>query len=185
MNKRDNKVNLSFNTNGPILVVIIGLVLLAMYSDLRWRKIPNCLTLPAIALGFLLNFLGNGWNGVIFAFFGLLLGMGLLMLPYLLGGMGGGDAKFMGALGALLGSYAILNVFLYTTLVGGGIAIAVAVANRSLIEMLKRMWLFLKCVFLFRAPSTGALVFKKSPTMPYGVAIGAGTLLYLVMGKIV
>ena len=185
MNKRDNKVNLSFNTNGPILVVIIGLVLLAMYSDLRWRKIPNCLTLPAIALGFLLNFLGNGWNGVIFAFFGLLLGMGLLMLPYLLGGMGGGDVKFMGALGALLGSYAILNVFLYTTLVGGGIAIAVAVANRSLIEMLKRMWLFLKCVFLFRAPSTGALVFKKSPTMPYGVAIGAGTLLYLVMGKIV
>ena len=178
-------MNLSFNTNGPILVVIIGLVLLAMYSDLRWRKIPNCLTLPAIALGFVLNFLGNGWNGLLSAFLGLLVGMSLLMLPYLVGGMGGGDVKLIGGLGALLGSHAILSVFLYTSLVGGVIAIAVAVVNRSLVETFKRMWLFLKCVFLFRAPSTGVLAFKKGHTMPYGVAIGAGTLLYLVMGKIV
>lgn len=178
-------MNLSFNTSGPILVAAIGLTLMAVYSDLRWRKIPNYLTLPAVALGFLLNFLGDGWSGVLSAFFGLVVGMSLLMLPYLLGGMGGGDVKLMGALGTLLGSHAILYVFLYTSLVGGLIAIVVAVANQSLIETFKRIWLFLKCIFLFRAPSTGALVFKKSPTMPYGVAIGAGTLLYLVVGKIV
>lgn len=175
----------SFITNGLVLAVAIVLVLLAMYSDFRWRKIPNCLTLPAIALGFVLNFLGNSWNGLIFALFGLLLGMGLLMLPYLLGGMGGGDVKFMGALGALLGSYAILNVFLYTTLVGGAIAIVVAITNKSLVETFKKMWLFLKCIFLFRAPLAGAGLFKKSIAIPYGLAIGAGTLLYLVMGKIV
>lgn len=183
--KKEKKVKPFFVTNGHILVLVIVLVCLAIYSDLRWRKIPNCLTLPAIALGFVLNFVGNSWNGLIFAFFGLLLGMGLLMLPYLLGGMGGGDVKLMGALGALLGSHAVLNVFLYTSLVGGMIAIAVAVANRSLIEMLKRIVLFLKCVFLFQAPATGAAVFKKSPSMPYGVAMGAGTLLYLIAGKIV
>ena len=174
-----------FATNGHILVLVIALVCLAMYSDLRWRKIPNCLTLPAIALGFVLNFVGNGWNGLLFALIGFLVGMGLLMLPYLLGGMGGGDVKLMGALGALLGSHAVINVFLYTSLIGGMIAIAVAIANRNLIEMLKRIVLFLKCVFLFQAPSTGAAVFQKSPSMPYGVAMGAGTLLYLVAGKIV
>ena len=183
--KSGRRMKLLFGTNGHILALTIIVVCVATYSDLRWRKIPNCLTLPAIALGFLLNFLGNSWNGLLSASFGFLVGMGLLMLPYLLGGMGGGDVKLMGALGALLGSHAILNVFLYTSLVGGGIAIAVAVANKSLIEMLRRIWIFLKCVFLFRAPSTGALVFKKSPTMPYGVAIGAGTILYLVVGKIV
>ena len=105
-------MKLSVIPNELIAVTVVLVVLLAMYSDFRWRKIPNCLTLPAIALGFVLNFLGNSWNGLIFAFFGLLVGMGLLMLPYLLGGMGGGDVKFMGALGALLGSYSILNVFL-------------------------------------------------------------------------
>ena len=179
------KMNLSVTKNEVVFITAVLLVLLAMYSDLRWRRIPNCLTLPAIALGFLLNFLGNSWNGLIFAFFGLLVGMGLLMLPYLLGGMGGGDVKFMGALGAILGSYSVLNVFLYATLVGGAIALGVAIANKRLIDTFKRLWLFLKCVFLFRAPSTGAVLFKQSLQIPYGVAIGSGTFIYLVAGKIV
>jgi prepilin peptidase CpaA len=178
-------MDLSGLLDSPTRLTAIVLILAATYSDLRWRKIPNCLTLPAIALGFFLNFVGSSWNGLLFAFWGSVLGMGLLMLPYLLGGMGGGDVKLMGALGALLGSYAILNVFLYTSLAGGAMALAIAIANRSLIEMFKRMWLFLKCVFLFRAPSTGAAVFQESTRMPYGIAIGAGTLLYLLAGNIV
>jgi len=178
-------MKLSVIPNELIAVTVVLVVLLAMYSDLRWRKIPNCLTLPAIALGFVLNFVGNSWNGLIFAFFGLLVGMGLLMLPYLLGGMGGGDVKFMGALGALLGTYSVLNVFLYTTLVGGAIAIVVAIANKSLVETLKKVWLLLKCILLFRAPLAGAGLFKKSIAVPYGLAIGAGTFIYLIAGKII
>ena len=178
-------MKLSVIPNELIAVTVVLVVLLAMYSDFRWRKIPNCLTLPAIVLGFFLNFLGNSWNGLIFAFFGLLVGMGLLMLPYLLGGMGGGDVKFMGALGALLGSYSILNVFLYATLVGGAIAIVVAIANKNLLDTLKKVWLLLKCIFLFRAPLAGAGLLKKSIEIPYGLAIGVGAFIYLVAGKIV
>jgi len=178
-------MNLSITTNEPVFITVVLVVLVAMYSDFRWRKIPNCLTLPAIALGFFLNFLGNSWNGLIFAFFGLLVGMGLLMLPYLLGGMGGGDVKFMGALGAILGSYSVINVFLYATLVGGAIAVVVAIANKSLVETLKKVWLLLKCIFLFRAPLAGAGLFKKSIAVPYGLAIGAGTFIYLIAGKII
>jgi len=178
-------MNFSNIIKEPISIIVVALVLLALYSDLRWRKIPNCLTLPAIALGFVLNFLGNSWNGLMLAFFGFLVGMGLLILPFILGGMGGGDVKFMGALGALLGSYAVVNVFLYTALVGGAIAIVVALANKKLLDTLKRMWLFLKCVFLFRAPETGTATFEKSITIPYGLAIGAGVILYLIGGKLV
>jgi len=178
-------MNLSTIQNEPMIMMVGLLVLLAIYSDLRWRKIPNCLTLPAIALGFLLNFLGNSWNGLVFSFFGLLVGMGLLMLPYLLGGMGGGDVKFLGALGAMLGSYSVLNIFLYTTLVGGAIAIAVIIANKRLVETIKKVWLLLKCIFLFRAPLAGAGLFKKSLAIPYGLAIGTGTFIYLVAGNIV
>ena len=178
-------MNFSIALNEGIVCLVILLVLVAMYSDLRWRKIPNCLTLPAIALGFLLNFLGNSWNGLLFAFCGMLVGMGLLMLPYLLGGMGGGDVKFMGALGAFLGTYSVLNAFLYATLVGGAIAIAVAVANRNLMDTFKRVWLLMKCIFLLRAPMAGAGLFKKSLEIPYGIAIGIGTLIYLAAGNIV
>lgn len=169
----------------PISIIVIALVLLALYWDLRWRKIPNCLTLPAIALGFILNFVGNSWNGLLFTFFGLLVGMGIFILPFILGGMGGGDVKLMGAVGALLGSYAVVNVFFYTAFVGGAIAIVVAIANKKLLDTLKKILLFLKCVFLFRAPETGTAVFKKSTKIPYGLAIGAGTIIYLMGGKIV
>ena len=178
-------MNLLVTANEPVFITVVMLVLLAMYSDLRWRKVPNCLTLPAIALGFFLNFVGNSWNGLIFAFFGLLVGMGLLMLPYVLGGMGGGDVKFMGALGAMLGSYSVLNIFLYATFVGGAIAIVVAIANKRLIDTFKRLWLLLKCIILFRAPLAGAGLFKKSLEIPYGLAIGAGAFIYLIAGKIV
>jgi prepilin peptidase CpaA len=179
------KMDLSITSNKLIIVTVVGLALLAMYLDLRWRRIPNYLTFPAIALGFLLNFLGNSWNGLIFSFFGLLVGMGLLILPYLLGGMGGGDVKFLGTLGAMLGSYSVLNIFLYATLIGGAIAVVVAIVNKSLIETLKKVWLLLKCIFLFRAPLAGAGLFKKSLGIPYGLAIGAGAFLYLTAGKIV
>ena len=181
----DDEMKLSIFPYGPILMAVVALVLLAMYSDFRWRKIPNCLTLPAIALGFILNFVGNGWNGLVFAFFGFLVGMGLLILPYLMGGMGGGDVKFMGALGALLGTYSIINVFLYATLIGGAIALIVAIVNRSLLESVKKAWLLLKCIFLFRVPSAGAGLFKKSLHIPYGIAIGGGAFLCLFVGRIV
>jgi prepilin peptidase CpaA len=179
------KMKLSLVPNEPIVMVAGLLVLLAVYSDIRWRKIPNCLTLPAIALGFFSNFLGNSWNGLVFAFLGLLLGTGLLVLPYLFGGMGGGDVKLMGALGAMLGSYAVLNIFLYTTLAGGAIGIVVAIANKSFVVILKKVWVLLKCIFLLRAPLAGAGLFKTSMAIPYGLAIGLGTFLYLFVGKMV
>jgi prepilin peptidase CpaA len=178
-------MELSIPQNEPIKIIIVALVLLAVYSDLRWRKIPNCLTLPAIALGLFLNFLGNSWNGLIFAFAGLLVGIGLLILPYLLGGMGGGDVKFLGALGALVGGYPVLNIFLYATLVGGIIAIVVAIANKNLVDTFKKMWLLLKCIFLFRVPLAGADLFTKSTAIPYGLAIGAGASLFLIGGRLI
>ena len=178
-------MDLSIPQNQPIIITVALLVLLAVYWDLRWRKIPNYLTFPAIGLGFLLNSLGNSWNGLVFAFVGLAVGIALLILPYVLGGMGGGDVKFLGALGALVGTYSVLNIFLYATLVGGAIAIGVAIANKNLIETFKKMWLLLKCIVLFRAPEAGATLFQKSTFIPYGVAIGIGTAIFLVQGRIV
>lgn len=169
----------------PITITVVALVLLAVFSDLRWRKIPNYLTLPAIVLGFLLNFLGNSWNGLVFSFLGFLVGMGILILPFMLGGMGGGDVKFMGALGALVGGYSILNIFLYTALAGGAIALVVAIANKNLVDTFKRIWLLLKCVFLFRLPSAGTGLLGKSIAIPYGLAIGAGAIVYLIGGRVI
>ena len=157
-----------------------------MFSDYRRRIIPNFLTLPAMALGLILNLMGRGWiNGSLFSIPGLLAGIGLLLLPFVFGQMGGGDVKLMGALGAFLGAYAILNVFLYTTLAGGLFALGAAIYKKRFVTTIKKVGLLAKCMVFLKAPAAGTALFKDSIPIPYGLAIGAGTFCYLIVGKIV
>lgn len=175
----------SIIANRIVFPAIITLTLIAVYTDCRWRIIKNSLTLPAIILGLLLHTLGNGWSGLIFSVFGLVVGAGLMFIPFALGQMGAGDVKLMGALGSLLGGYAVLNVFLYTTIVGGVLALGFAFYHKDMMQTFKKVWLLIKCMFLFRSPATGMALFNRSIPMPYGLAIGVGIATYLLVGKIV
>ncbi|WJV30892.1 A24 family peptidase [Rossellomorea sp. AcN35-11] len=49
-----------------------------------------------------------------------MVGAGTLLLPFLLGGMGAGDVKLMGAIGALMGSAFTLKAFVVISVIGGG-----------------------------------------------------------------
>ena len=104
------------------LLLVISTVLLlcaALYTDLLFRKIPNLLTVSFVCAGFLLNMTLLGiLQGGIFAFKGLATGLGIFMVPYILGYTGGGDVKLFGAVGAILGSYAVLWIFLYAAIFG-------------------------------------------------------------------
>jgi prepilin peptidase CpaA len=167
---------------GGVVVLVLG----AVYSDLRWRKIPNCLTLPAIVLGLVLNFLDNSWTGLAFSFFGFLVGLALFLLPFILGGMGAGDVKFLSAIGAFLGAKAVFSVFLYACLAGGVIAVYFIVTQKRVKQTIKNLWLFLKYILFFGSPEIGAELFKNPVGhIPYGLAVGMGAIGYLIFGKIV
>jgi len=49
----------------------------------------------------------------------IFLGMGLFIILYLMGGMGAGDVKLIGAVGSMLGPYMVLTAVLCTALIGG------------------------------------------------------------------
>jgi prepilin peptidase CpaA len=77
-------------------------------TDLRTRKIPNKLTLPAFALGLVYQFVFHPhgetiWLSLFDAGKAFSLGFGALFILWLIGGGGGGDAKLMGALSVWLG----------------------------------------------------------------------------------
>ena len=63
------------------------------------------------------------------AVLGWLLGVAIFFVPFALGGLGGGDVKLLGALGAWLGPSGIFWAALYTGVAGGVMAIITALAS--------------------------------------------------------
>ena len=97
--------------------------LIAAVTDIRSRRIPNWLTYSAMLLGVGYHTMVSGAQGFFFGAGGLFLGLALLIVFYLMGGMGAGDVKLMGAVGALLGPKGVFIAFIFTALVGGIYAI--------------------------------------------------------------
>lgn len=87
--------------------------------DIRSRRIPNRITFPAMLLLLVVHGAFSGMAGFSEAALGLA-GAGLVFLvPYSLGQLGGGDVKLMAAMGAALGSSAVLTLVLFTSIAGG------------------------------------------------------------------
>ena len=156
-------------------IVLVILVAVAAFSDLRTRRIPNWLTVPGAALGIVLHVWSGGiWGGAL-SLAGAALGLSIFIALYMLCGMGAGDVKLFGAVGAFTGPQSLIIVFVFTGLVGGVAAIALAVSRGRLRETLER---------------TGSLMLggraaagSDSLRLPYGAVIAAGTLLSLAANR--
>ncbi len=172
-------------TQRAVVPTVFAVIAIATYTDCRWRLIKNILTLPAIALGLLLHFLGSGWPGLTFGRLGLAAGFGLMIIPFAFGQMGGGDVKLMAALGSLLGAYAIMNVFLYTTLAGGFLAMGCAVYHRRGWHTFRRAWQLTRGFLILQTVPRTKSEGEQAVSIPYGLAIAVGTLTYLIVGNIV
>lgn len=83
-----------------ILLLLAGT---AAVTDLRWRIIPNWLTLPALAAGFGIAAIHGGGHGVLYALIGAGIPAAVFGVPWILGGTGGGDLKMAIAIGVLGG----------------------------------------------------------------------------------
>ena len=104
-------------TDVMLAIVAMGFTGTAMYFDLKYRKIPNWLTVSVFVLGFAFHIATSGVAGLTFALGGFAAGFLPLLVLWLIGGGGGGDVKMMGALGTWLGAPVTLIVFLGSAIV--------------------------------------------------------------------
>ena len=167
----------------PILAASAAFVAVCIAADLRTRRIPNLLSGLGILTGLALNTAYSGGDGFLASLVGLLLMAALLAMPFALGGLGGGDVKMMGAVGALLGPRAALVALLIGMMLGG-VIMAVHLVRRG------RLGSTVKTVGLMAAGSIlgGSLEpLRVSPgapgaiALPYGVPLGLGTLAVLAI----
>jgi prepilin peptidase CpaA len=107
-------------------IVTLTVACIACVTDLRTRRIPNVLTFGAAAAGLVYQVATGGLEGLGAGVLGWLVAFVLFLLPFALGGLGGGDIKLMAALGAWLGPADALWLVLYTGVAGGVMAIGVA-----------------------------------------------------------
>ena len=117
-----------------------------VYTDWRYRRIPNAFTYPVMAAGLVLGAL-EGVPGEVFAnglfdhVAGLVVGFLVAYPFYAMGGLKAGDGKYLMAVGAMRGLGLLLYGAVYGALLGG----------------VMKTWI------------------------PYGVALGLGTLVALAL----
>ncbi|MEB3197248.1 MAG: prepilin peptidase [Candidatus Sericytochromatia bacterium] len=158
---------------------LVGVLSVAMITDLQSRKIFNWLTFPAIAVGLLLHVWMSGSAGLQSSVLGLLGGSAVFLVGFMLGQMGAGDVKLMAAVGAWLGWPAALAAVLYVTGAGGLIAVAVAIRHGTLKRLFSNVYWYFVGLILPGGKAQAALTQSAAPAFPYGVSIALGSALAL------
>ena len=150
--------------------ILVAFVVAVVYTDWRYRRIPNAFTYPVMAAGLILGAL-EGVPGEIMAkglfdhVAGLVVGFLVAYPFYAMGGLKAGDGKYLMAVGAMRGLGLLLAGAVYGALLGGVIALGFIAVRR-----------------LRPAMGPGASTVPVMKTwIPYGVALGLGTLLALAL----
>lgn len=161
--------------------IMIVVLLVAAIFDYRFRRVPNIVTFPAIVGGMSIAFLQGGFASLSFSTLGLFLGIALLSLPYAMGGIGAGDVKLMGTIGAIKGPWFMFDTFLVSSIIGGIMAVfRVAFLIKS--SDMRVLGQSVKTTYY-----TGVLSAIEIPEyalkerLPYAVAISAGAVITMIL----
>jgi prepilin peptidase CpaA len=165
----------------PIAVVTLAFVALCMAVDARTRRVPNLISVSMMLAGVALNTLYFGAAGLMASLGGLTLIGALLLAPFALGGVGGGDVKMMAAVGALLGPHhAVLALLAGMAL--GGVAMVLHLLRRGrLREKLGAAASMTAAALAQRSsvPLRLSTADADAIALPYSVPLGLGTVLVL------
>lgn len=149
-------VKYGINSKFINLLILVSLLIICSFIDLRNRIIPNKITYPGIILGFILSLF---FNHITFtsALLGLLIPAGLLFLIALIfnKGMGMGDVKLVAMIGTFIGWQDTLLSFFIGSLLGSVIGL-ILIGTDSI---------------------------ERRTRIPFGPFISSGTIIMLLFGN--
>ena len=165
-----------------IETALIILVSAAAWTDLRTKRIPNWITVSGAAVGLGLHIVYGGASGAMQSLAGAALGLAIFLGLYAAGGMGEGDVKLFGAVGAFAGPQALVLVFVFTGLLGGIAGVGLALYRGRLRQTLDRTReLFIDMGRMRWQQLQATAGAPESLRLPYGAVIAGGTLLSLIV----
>jgi len=163
--------------------ILVPGVLLASWIDYKARKVPNWLNAALASAGFGAQFWFNGTDGLSAGGLGLLMGFGVLIVPWAMHGMGAGDVKLMAAIGVWFGPWMTLVAFSVGAVIGGVVAVIMILASGRLWNAVANLQTILVKVSNTKTAFSeygGTKSFgDSSQLLPYGVPLTAGSLIVL------
>lgn len=160
--------------NDVLLAGLCCLLVPAVITDLRWRRIPNRLALAGVLGGLLLALGLGGLPALGSALAALLTAFGLTFPLWLCGWLGGGDIKLLAAVATFTGLALVPHLLAFTAFCGLLLAVGTLLRRR----------------LPSAAPSPAGLpnatplpATAGPPRLPYAVAIAGGALLAMLQAN--
>jgi leader peptidase (prepilin peptidase)/N-methyltransferase len=120
-----------FGVEWLVLFAFLSALIVITFIDLDHRIIPDVISLPGMAVGFLLSLRGEPGPGPLSSAVGIVTGGGMLLAVAWAyhawtgrEGMGGGDIKLLGMIGAFLGWRSVPFTMLLSSLTGSVVGVA-------------------------------------------------------------
>lgn len=167
-----------------IHITLLVFVCACCAVDVRTRRIPNALTGSVLLLGACLNAGLHGMSGLTSSLAGAGLMLVLLLAPFALGGIGGGDVKMMIAIGALIGPRLAVLSLTAGVIVGGAVMTLHLLRLGRLREKLAALRSLGRSVVITHSLA-GLRVSAHDPgaiSLPYSVPLALGTLAIVLAG---
>ena len=157
----------------------------ATFTDVRWMKIPNVLTLPALALVLAHAFAIGGSSEGFEALAGAGLALVLFGAAFVLGWIGAGDVKATMVLGALWGPIDFAVSAWWMIVMGGCLAIVLLGFHRGALRDLVRRWSlsFWYTIRLGRLTYLPPAPTRAAAGLPFAVAMGLGAACTQIWGS--
>lgn len=159
--------------------VLLPLSFIISYYDVRYRRIPNAYALSVLISGLIVNAIGFGLAGLLSSMAGAILAFGLMFAVRLFTGLGAGDIKLFGAIGALIGAEQALQAFFLILILGGVLAVVATIRAGLLRRTMVGVYQIFYGFLVGGQPPPSRDQFAQSGmTVPYGVAITFGSLIF-------
>jgi prepilin peptidase CpaA len=152
----------------PLAVFCSGAIL----ADVRTHRVPNFYNATFFVSGVCFSCAKGGLAGAIRSLEGAGLAAALLLVPFLLRMLGGGDLKFFAAAGAIVGSPVVVPGFLLGAAAGGLVAVGALWRSSKVQGVLRALVLVENGGW--RLPGSGGS--SLAAGIPYTIPLAAGLL---------
>src|SRR6478672_9554450 len=161
--------------------IALAAAVVAAVWDLSTRRIPNFLTFGAAAAAIIVRTTLEGWGGAGSSIAGWAVGVVLFFPIFALGGMGAGDVKLLGAIGAWVGPLGAVWVALFSSIAGGVMALLVSAFTGYFRQAFVNVWVLLMDWRTSgpRPVANMTLATNRGPRLAYAVPVLAGLMLAL------